>query len=131
MGSEYYRKKFKDHRKKFKDQFEGGIKKVLKKYNMKGSLKVRRYGGHPDLVVTLRKGAIDFEVDKSGGNDSIYASRKNPPEINENFKGLPKKFLQELHKEMMGGVWYDRSDTQTDYFDIQHQLPHVRLPYTK
>lgn len=122
MGSEYYEEKFKNHKKEFKDQFVSGIKKVLKKYNMKGTIKVRRYGYTPDLIVTLRKGPIDFEVDKSGGYDHLYASRENPPDINDDFKGLPKKFLKELHKEMMGGVWYDKSDWQTDYFNMSHGM---------
>jgi len=116
------KKMAREYTKKFKDQFEGGIKRVLKKYNMKGSLRVRRGGYTPYLVVTLRKGPIDFAVDKSGGNDHIYASSQNPRDINEDFKGLPKKFLKELHKEMMGGVWFDKSDSQTDYFHMSHGM---------
>ena len=34
-----------------------GINRVLKKYNMKGSISVRH---HSTLVVTIRSGAIDF-----------------------------------------------------------------------
>ena len=42
-----------------------GINRVLKKYNMKGSISVRH---HSTLVVTVRSGAIDFTGNYTHGD---------------------------------------------------------------
>lgn len=81
------------------------IKTVLKKYRMKGSIAIRN---HSTLVVNLKEGAIDF------GADHIQV---NTYWVDKNYEGVAREFLMELKTAMLGEDWYDRSDSQTDYFD--------------
>lgn len=85
-----------------------GIKKVLKKFGIKGTVKIRH---HSTLVVTLREGAIDFG-DKPQVN--VYW-------IDDQWKGEAKQFLLELYKAMNACEEYqnhDRSNAMVDYFDV-------------
>jgi hypothetical protein len=79
---------------------------VLKKYRMKGSLKVRN---HSTIVLTLKSGNIDF------GGKGI-----NPYWFHEHFDGVAKDFLTEAFAALKSAGWYDRSDLQTDYFDTAY-----------
>lgn len=86
------------------------IKAVLKKYGMKGSVSVRN---HMALVVTLREGEIDFGTDWC---------QVNTYWIDEHWEGVARDFLTELKYAMLGHDYYDRSDIQTDYFDVSHYI---------
>lgn len=88
-----------------KKQLAPGIKAVLKKYGMKGSIAV---DNHSSLVVNLREGPIDF------GGDRIQV---NPYWVHEHYEGKARDFLAELVKAMNVGN-HDNSDIMTDYFDI-------------
>lgn len=81
------------------------IKRVLKKYGMKGSLSVSRHTG---LTLTLSEGPIDF------GADHLQV---NPYWFHEQFTGKAKSFLTDVLVAMNVGN-HDRSDIQTDYFDV-------------
>lgn len=93
-----------------KNKLAPGIKSVLKKYNMKGSIAV---SNHSTLVVNLREGDIDFGVDREN-------FQVNPYWIDDHYEGVARKFLNELLAAMRGSDFYDRSDIMTDYFDVSH-----------
>jgi hypothetical protein len=84
------------------------IKAVLAKYGMKGTIAVRH---HSTLVVTVKSGAIDF------GGDNIDV---NEYWIDQHYEGKARKFLNELHKAMMGPDWFCEDDAMTDYFHRSH-----------
>ena len=87
-----------------------GIKAVLKKYGMKGTIGIRN---HSELVVNIQSGAIDF------GKDYIQV---NYYHIDRNYSEAAAAFLHELVDAMKGDRWYNHSDTQTDYFDVAFYL---------
>lgn len=103
-----------------------GIKAVLKKYGMKGTVGVRN---HSTLCCNISQGPLDiignmFEiaVAKPG---SHYNSNPVKPKymqvnehwIGENYTGKCKEFLIALKDAMSIGN-HDKSDIQTDYFDV-------------
>lgn len=88
-----------------KAELAPGIKSVLKKYNMKGTIGVHN---HSTLVVNIKSGVIDF------GKDEIQV---NHHWIDEHYQGVAKEFLSELKDAMMIGN-HNRSDIQSDYFDV-------------
>jgi hypothetical protein len=104
-----------------------GIKAVLKKYGMKGTISV---DNHSTLVCTVSEGPLDvignmYEIAMTKP-ETFYARDKapkplsievNPYWISENYSGKVLAFVQALKDAMQGPDWYDRSDIQTDYFD--------------
>ena len=95
-----------------KKELAPGIKEVLKKYNMNGSIRVNN---HMELIVTLTEGILDF------GTLERHVST-NPYNIKNHYKGIAQKFLLELLDVMQGTIYYDRSDIQTDYFDVAYYI---------
>jgi hypothetical protein len=94
--------------KETKKELTPGIKKVLEKYGVKGTIKVDRYS---TLVVTLRKVPAGLFTPKE------LTAGVNVYWIHEHFTGIAKKFLTELLAAMKGEKWYDRSNAMIDYFD--------------
>lgn len=103
------------------------VKKVLKKYGIKGSLAVRN---HSTLVLNLKSGKIDFigNSNKVCGNDFYQVSKGfkpnttgycdvNPYWFKEHYDGEAKAFLSEVLAAMNNGN-HNNSDIQTDYFDV-------------
>jgi len=82
-----------------------GIKSVLKKYGMKGTIAV---DNHSSLVVNLKSGPIDF---------GASYNQVNPYWVDKHYEGDAKSFLMELVEAMNVGN-YDNSDIMTDYFDV-------------
>lgn len=109
-----------------KAELAPAIKAVFKKYGVKGSIAVRN---HMSLVVTVKSGPIDFignfnSILKENAwkqdypqQDAIGYIDVNPYWYHEHFDGIARKFLAELITVMNLGNW-DKSDSQTDYFDI-------------
>lgn len=97
-----------------KAELAPGIKAVLKKYGMKGSISVRNYSS---LVVTLKSGNLDF-----GQNDEGYNgyTQVNVYWIDRHYTGVERDFLNELHQAMMGPDWFCDDDIMTDYFHRSH-----------
>ena len=86
-----------------------GIKKVLAKYGMKATFRVRH---NSTLVCTLRTGGIDF-----GGDTNV-----NMYWLDTHYSGTALEFLKEL-KDAMNGKGtdtenFDKSDPMTDYFHV-------------
>ena len=107
------------------------IKAICKKYKVKASIAV---SNHSTLVVNIKSGPIDFvenyiQNTKDGiasrklSQDQIdYLRKKQSLDVNtywfqENYSGKSKAFLSELIPAMNNGNW-DKSDIQTDYFNV-------------
>ena len=88
-----------------------GIKSVLNKYGMKGSIAIKH---HSSLVVNLQSGPIDFDMD---GYTSV-----NVYHIDKHYTGRAKDFLNELVVAMKGTKWFDKSDIMTDYFHTAYYI---------
>jgi hypothetical protein len=103
------------------------IKAVLKTFGMKGTIGVRN---HSTLVVNISQGPLDiignmYEIAMTKP-ETFYARDKAPKplymQVNEhwigdNYSGRCKDFLIAL-KDAMDVGNHDRSDIQTDYFDV-------------
>ena len=102
------------------------IKAICKKYGVKASLAVRH---HSTLVLNIKSGNIDFignyndtiaDRDPTGNkhiNRATGSIDVNPYWYHEHFTGKALSFLQEVIPAMNNGN-HDRSDIQTDYFDV-------------
>lgn len=97
------------------------IKDVLKKYGLKGTISVAI---HRTLVVNIKSGSIDFIANFNETNSDHRDFRPasdyidvNPYWYHEHFSGRAKECLTELLTAMNVGN-HDRSDIQTDYFDV-------------
>ena len=106
------------------------LKPVLKKYGVKGSLKVNN---HSTIVLTVKSGKIDFignynstVGNQPGGFRNGSAAEKslqiNPYWFQEHFSGKSKEFLTEAMAALKGADWYDESDAQIDYFNVAYYV---------
>lgn len=101
------------------------IRAICKRYGIRATLAVRN---HSTLVLNVRQGAIDFV----GSYNSIAKNRDtllgparlaenyidvNPYWYRDHFEGRALQFLSEVFAVMNDGN-HDRSDIQTDYFDV-------------
>lgn len=101
------------------------IKKICTKYGVKASLAIRH---HSTLVLNIKSGKIDF----IGNYNSVGTLRDpvgtrvakaekdiqvNPYWYHEHFDGVALKFLTDIMVAMNRGN-HDRSDIQSDYFDV-------------
>ena len=104
-----------------KKKLAPGIKAVLKKYGMKGTIAVRH---HMSLVVNIKSGKLDvlgaLPVGEYVPRDYIQV---NPYWSEENYN-CPKvvAFLSELKEAMEGPDFFDHSDPMTDYFHRSHYI---------
>ena len=101
------------------------VKAICKKYGVKATLAVRH---HSTLVLNVRQGSIDFignyneTVDARPGGFRNGSPAEKSIQVNtywyhEHFSGRAKAFLSEVLAVMNQGN-HDRSDIQTDYFDV-------------
>ena len=99
------------------------IKAICKKYNIKASLAVRN---HSTLVLNIKQGDIDFIGNWNASliNRNITTNpydiayiQVNPYWYHEHFTDQAKEFLSEVIPAMNAGNW-DKSDAQTDYFNV-------------
>lgn len=99
-----------------KKQKEFNIKKILKSFNLKGTLSVRN---HSTLVLTIKKGQLDFV----GEYKEAYSSARDTPIMvsRYNYRNVHSKkiveFLDEIFKELNYGNW-NNSRPEVDHFDI-------------
>ena len=102
------------------------IKAILAKYKVKGSLAVRN---HSTLCLNIKSGSIDFigNFNKTISADHYLTARGftpaekslsvNPYHYDNHFSGKALAFMQEVFAAMNDGN-HDRSDIQSDYFDV-------------
>lgn len=93
-----------------------GIKAVLKKYDMKGSISVR---DHMTLVVKVKSGRIDFSdympSDQVSFDVNVYW-------IDSRYAGIQRDFLNELLDACKGERYFNEDDSMTDYFHRSHYI---------
>lgn len=109
-----------------KQKLAPGVKKVLAKYGLKGSLSIRT---NSTLILKIKSGKIDFEGSHARireANPSMYYGDKyvprgslhvNPYHFERDFDGVALKFLAEVLNAMNVGN-HDRSDIMSDYHDV-------------
>jgi len=112
-----------------KKQLAPGIKAVLKKYGMKGTIRVEH---HSVLHVNIKSGELDvvgnyrntlanrghsWDRDTWWIRDQSKYMQISHHHLSNSFSGKVLAFLQELFTEMMKGN-HDNSDAMTDYFDV-------------
>ena len=108
-----------------KSQIAPVVKAICKKYGIKASLSVHN---HSTLVLNVTQGDIDFidNWNKTVGANSWYSRTFTPAKdylsvntyhFKDQFAGRAKKFLEEVMAVMNTGNW-DKSDIQTDYFNV-------------
>ena len=115
-----------------KAELAPGIKAVLKKYGMKGSISVRH---HMTLVVNIKSGKLDImqnHYDKvtERGTVNQYGDNIRKLEyldvnqywIEDGYTGIVKDFINELYDAMKGDKWFDKSDIQSDYFHTAYYM---------
>lgn len=112
-----------------------GIKAVLKKYKMKGTISVKN---HSTLCVTLKSGQLDLLGAAQKSNDRI-AEREgrpsyqigdylqvNPYWCEENSRIIGEEeiadFYAELKSAMEGPNFFCEDDSMTDYFHRSHYI---------
>jgi hypothetical protein len=113
-----------------KAKIAANLKPVLKKYGVKGTLRVRN---HMAIVLTLKSGKIDFisNSNRVCGNDFYQVSRGFKPntggycDVNQfhfqnHYDGDAKAFLTEAFAALKSADYYDRSDAMVDYFDTAY-----------
>lgn len=108
-----------------KAQMAPAVKAICQKYGIKASLAVRN---HSTLVLNVQQGSIDFVKNFNDvcAKSLTYKVRQpctdhylavNPYHFRDQFDGRARQFLEEVHTVMMQGN-HDRSDMQSDYFDV-------------
>lgn len=93
-----------------KSVIASNLKPVLKKYNMKGTLRIR---DHSTIVLTLKEGKIDF----GSGRTQV-----NPYWFQDHYEGVAKEFLTEAFAALKSAGWYNNSRSEIDYFDIAYYV---------
>jgi hypothetical protein len=101
-----------------KSQIAPQVKAILKKYNLRGSIRVRN---HSTVVLTLASGPIDFIGNNLVTMGRSWAERRpnitvNPYHFRNHFDGEAREALTELFAALNEGN-YDRSQAEYDYFD--------------
>jgi hypothetical protein len=116
-----------------KKELAPAIKAVFKKYDVKGSIGIHH---HSELVVNISKGKLDLIGDEEAGRKKQAAQRghdfypisNNHYQVNQFYAAEtavnPKigKFFEELITAMKGNRWFDKSDSQSDYFHTAYYM---------
>lgn len=107
-----------------KQQLAPAIKKVLAKYNMKGTLGVNHSS---TLVLNIKSGPLDIvgQYNARGAKRAeLYGDKWHSVDhcdVHTNdakeYTGQESEFIKEIVAVMNVGNW-DNSDIQTDYFDV-------------
>jgi hypothetical protein len=106
------------------------VKEILKKNGLKGTLSIHN---HSTLVLTIKSGNIDFIGNYNetvaarpgsfrNGNPVKGNMEVNPYHFETHFSGKAQEVIAELIPALKGENWYDRSDSQSDYFDTKHYV---------
>ena len=96
-----------------------GIKAVLAKYKVKGSISVRH---NSTLVVKVTKGELDFSEYMMRGEYPRNYIEVNEYWMDEHYSGIVLQFMAEMIAAMKGADFFDHSDSMTDYFHLSHYV---------
>ena len=97
-----------------KDLLAPAVKAILKEYSLKGSFSVHH---HSSLVLTIKSGKIDFFGAFTPTFETGTYMAVNTYHIKSHFTGKSQEVLLKLKAAMDVGN-HDRSDIQSDYWDI-------------
>lgn len=97
------------------------IKRVLKKWKMKGSISGQ---GSATLKVTINEGPFTLPKRAYNPYSGFPYYQVNPYwyQESEELSGSWKGFLTELEAAMKGSIWFDKSDSMTDYFHTAYYI---------
>ena len=98
------------------------IKRVLKKWKMKGSISGQ---GSGTLKVTINAGPFSLPKGSYNHYSTGYEYFQVNPyhyQSSEGLSGSWKGFLVELEAAMKGSIWFDKSDSMTDYFHTAYYI---------
>ena len=92
------------------------IKTICKNYGVKASLAVTN---HSTLVLNIKSGSIDFfkSYNRDLNKPENGYIQVNPYWYHDHFDGVAKEFLSKVITAMNEGN-FDKSDSQTDYFNV-------------
>ena len=94
------------------------IKQVLKKYNIKATLRIEH---HSVLHLNIKNGSLDLINNYYDNLDKPEIERSNYLQvggfISDNFSGTCKNLLLEINEALNKGN-FDHSDPMTDYFHV-------------
>lgn len=109
-----------------KSKIAQNLKPILAKYGIKASLAVRN---HSSIVLNIKSGTIDFIGNFNSSINTQRGDRKaegyidvNPYWYQEHFSGVAKEFLTEAMTALKSADWYNKSDIQSDYFNIAYYV---------
>ena len=109
-----------------KSKIAQNLKPILAKYGIKASLAVRN---HSSIVLNIKSGTIDFIGNFNSSINTQRGDRKaegsidvNPYWYQEHFSGVAKEFLTEAMTALKSADWYDKSDIQSDYFNVAYYV---------
>ena len=95
------------------------IKAVFKKYGLKGTIGIKN---HMTLCANVSAGRLDL-LGAAAAVSSLRSTgyyQANPYRAtNPKYKEINKQifnFYEDLKKAMRGNLWFDKSDSMTDYF---------------
>lgn len=99
-----------------KAEISPAIKAICAKYKIKATIAIQN---SMTLCLNIKSGAIDFfeSVSRVTGKEIGTHMQVNPYWYQEHFDGDALAFLSEVIAAMKIGNW-DRSDIQSDYFDV-------------
>jgi hypothetical protein len=110
-----------------KAQIAPVVRAICKRYGIKASLAINN---HRTLVLNISQGDIDFvyNFNKTCSSQHHFVAQGwkpvtsgslsvNPYHFQKHFSGRALDFLKEVYAAMMVGN-HDRSDIQSDYFDV-------------
>jgi len=115
-----------------KKKIANHVTPILRKYKVKGSLRVRN---HHTIVLTVRSGQVNFfhdllddRMDLLGNKVSVHKEKLrenfytsvNPYWFHEHYTGQSLAFLTEVFSALKSENWYDHSDLQMDHFDTAY-----------
>ena len=113
-----------------KAKIAANLKPVLKKYGIKGTLRVHN---HMRIQLNIKSGPIDFIANSNRvcGSSHFQVSHGfrpntqgyadvNPFWFQDHYDGVAKEFLTEAFAALKSADYYDRSDAQVDYFDTAY-----------
>ena len=118
-----------------KKELSVGIKRVLAKYNVKGTIGIHN---HSTIVVRLKSGDLDILGNywdnytnkvETGRTEQWNLRTEKPTSISVNnhfvdssYSSEVANFLNELVAEMKGERYFNDTDIMTDYFHCSHYL---------
>lgn len=107
-----------------KAQIAPVVLKICKEYGIKATMSVQN---HSTLCLNIKSGGIDFirnldETMAKRAGDRVRVNtdgylQVNPYWYHEHFSGVAKEFFEKVMPAMNAGNW-DKSDIQTDYFNV-------------